>query len=294
MPVERNCSPISRQMTLVSGVGPQLFFSNGTHVFSKDLDSANWRILVETMDSSVTYVDYDFINEFIYWSDLNTKTISRKKCTSGNESSNIEVIIQQQTNSRPIGIAVDSQNGHLYWADLDGGLIRRSDLDGSNVVDILNESLEKPTVITIDISNRLLYFSDHGKQTIERCTFDGSSRQILISVDVMSPYGLALDMNSKRLYWTDAALYHIKSSKFDGSDVKTASIDVTPLGNIGIVVMGIDIYGSYMYVSNIGTGIYKIQKNKNNAVPERVIATETGSSCYGVKIISKYLYMYTE
>ncbi|XP_052094675.1 low-density lipoprotein receptor-related protein 4-like [Mytilus californianus] len=271
-----------------SGIGPQLLFSNGTHVFSKDLDSNNLRILVETMDSSVIYVDYDLIDGYIYWSDLDTNTISRRRCRSGNEKSDKEVIVQQQTNSRPIGIAVDSQNGHLYWADQDGGPIRRSDFDGSNVVDILNESLEKPTTITIDISNRWLYFSDHGKHTIERCTFDGSSRQILISNDVISPYGLALDMDSKRLYWTDSALYHIKSSKFDGSDVKTLSIDVTPLGNIGIVVMGIDLYGSYMYASNINTGIYRIQKNKIHAVPERVFAIEQDALIYGVKIIKSH------
>lgn len=64
-------------MTLVSGNGPQLLFSNGTHVFSKDLDSANSRVLVGTMDSSVTYVDYDLIGGYIYWSDFDTNTISR-------------------------------------------------------------------------------------------------------------------------------------------------------------------------------------------------------------------------
>ena len=62
--------------------------------------------------------------------------VLRRRCASGNESSVKEVIIQKQSNSKPIGIAVDSLNGHLYWAELNGGPIRRSDLDGSNVVDI--------------------------------------------------------------------------------------------------------------------------------------------------------------
>lgn len=101
-------------------------------------------------------------------------------------------------------------------------------------------------------------------------------------------------MDAKRLYWTDAALYHIKSSTIVGSDVKTLSIDVTPLGYIGtrIVVMGIDVYGSYLYASNINTGIYRIQKNKLNAVPERVFAIKSAyGTIYGVKIISKYLFV---
>lgn len=93
-------------------------------------------------------------------------------------------------------------------------------------------------------------------------------------------------MNSKRLYWTDSALYHIKSSSLDGTGVKLVSIDVSSLVDISIVVMGIDLYGSYMYVSNLGTGIYRIQKNKQNAVPHRISGTH--HAAYGVKIISKY------
>ncbi|VDI19686.1 Hypothetical predicted protein, partial [Mytilus galloprovincialis] len=148
----------------LSGIAPQLLFSNGTLVFSQDLDGDNLKILVDTiMDNSVLYVDYDLKDGYLYWSDLNTNTISRRRCASGNESSVKEVIIQKQSNSKPIGIAVDSLNGHLYWAELNGGPIRR-----------------------------LLYFSDHGRHTIERCKFDGSSRQTLISEDVISPYGLAL------------------------------------------------------------------------------------------------------
>ncbi|VDI44395.1 Hypothetical predicted protein [Mytilus galloprovincialis] len=141
-------------MTLVSGNGPQLLFSNGTHVFSKDLDSANSRVLVGTMDSSVTYVDYDLIGGYIYWSDFDTNTISRKRCMSDDDNSDKEVIIKKQTNSIPWGIALDSQNGHLYWTDGIGGHIRRSDLNGSNVVDIL-DSLQTPIAIAIDISNRV-------------------------------------------------------------------------------------------------------------------------------------------
>lgn len=104
----------------------------------------------------------------------------------------------------------------------------------------------------------------------------------------MNIYVSSPDIDSKRLYWTDTALYHIKSSKFDGSDVKTVSIDVTPLGNIDIMVMGIDLHGSYMYVSNLQTGIYRIQKNKINAVPEIVFEILLDYGIHGVKIISKY------
>ncbi|CAC5419981.1 LRP5_6 [Mytilus coruscus] len=267
-----------------SGIGPQLLFSNNTHVLLNALDSDNPRTLVETMAGSVLFVDYHFVDGSIYWSDLNKKIISRKMCPLGNENSVIEIIIR---NSKPMGIAVDSLNDHLYWADQDGAAIKRSNLNGSNIEVILDKSLQTPVAITVDTSNRWLYFSDHGKQTIERCKFDGSSRRTLISDDVQTPYGLALDLNSKRLYWTDSALYHIKSSNLDGTDVKLVSVDVSSLvDKIEIVVMGIDLYGPYMYVSNLGTGIYRIQKNKENAVPKRISGTH--HSVYGVKITKSH------
>ncbi|CAG2221050.1 unnamed protein product [Mytilus edulis] len=211
-----------------SGSEPQLLFSNNTHILLTALDSDNSRVLVETMTSSVSFVDYHFTDGSIYWSDQNKQTISRK----------------------------------TY------------------------ESLQSPVAITIDTSNRWLYFSDHGRHTIEKCKFDGSSRQTLISDDIQTPYGLALDLNSKRLYWTDSALYHIKSSNLDGTDVKLVSIDRSSLVGISIVVMGIDLYGSYMYVSNLGTGIYRIQKNKQNAVPHRISGTH--HAAYGVKMIKSH------
>lgn len=105
---------------------------------------------------------------------------------------------------------------------------------------------------------------------------------------------MSTDMTSKRLYWTDSALNRLKSSKFDGSDVRNVSVDIKPLGNISIILAGIDLYGSYMYVSNLPTGIYRIQKNKINAVPEIfAFEIESGNSgIFGIKIINvigKYL-----
>ncbi|XP_071156390.1 very low-density lipoprotein receptor-like [Mytilus edulis] len=266
-----------------SGSEPQLLFSNNTHILLTALDSDNSRVLVETMTSSVSFVDYHFTDGSIYWSDQNKQTISRKTCPLGDENSIIETIIQ---NSKAMGIAVDSLNDHLYWADEDRAAIKRSRLNGSSIEVILDESLQSPVAITIDTSNRWLYFSDHGRHTIEKCKFDGSSRQTLISDDIQTPYGLALDLNSKRLYWTDSALYHIKSSNLDGTDVKLVSIDRSSLVGISIVVMGIDLYGSYMYVSNLGTGIYRIQKNKQNAVPHRISGTH--HAAYGVKMIKSH------
>lgn len=65
-----------------------------------------------------------------------------------NKSTTAEVIIHSAT---PVGVAVDTDNDVLYWADLSLHTISRSNLDGSNTVLIV--STNRPVDIELDIAN---------------------------------------------------------------------------------------------------------------------------------------------
>ena len=53
----------------------------------------------------------------------------------------------------PVSIAIDMRSGHLYWTDdMKGGLFR-SDLDGSNITEILNGWC-CPYAIALDTVNK--------------------------------------------------------------------------------------------------------------------------------------------
>ena len=67
------------------------------------------------------------------------------------DGSNDEVIMAD--NSRPVGIAIDVENDHLYWSDYNNMKLLRSDLDGSNRTEILTD-LFYPVVIALDTVNR--------------------------------------------------------------------------------------------------------------------------------------------
>ena len=67
-----------------------------------------------------------------------------------------------------VGIAIDMQSDHLYWADhID--ILFRSDLDGSNRTEILN-GLSCPYAVALDTVNKLVchyYISVHEFESLQ-------------------------------------------------------------------------------------------------------------------------------
>lgn len=79
-------------------------------------------------------------------------------------------------------VAVDPVNEHLYLADIIGGAIYRTDLDGGNEV-LLVSGLDGPIDIELDVDSSHLYFSDHfaDESSIRRVDFDGTNLVTLVS-----------------------------------------------------------------------------------------------------------------
>ena len=62
----------------------------------------------------------------------------------------------------PFGIALDVDNGRIYWTDRSADKIQRSNLDGSNVEDLVITGLSDPVGIALDVSNGKMYWGDDG------------------------------------------------------------------------------------------------------------------------------------
>jgi hypothetical protein len=54
---------------------------------------------------------------------------------------------------KPAGISIDMKNDHLYWLDYSIRKLFRSDLDGSNRIEILSD-LPTPTAMAMDTVNK--------------------------------------------------------------------------------------------------------------------------------------------
>ncbi|KUI64232.1 Low-density lipoprotein receptor-related protein 5 [Cytospora mali] len=135
------------------------------------------------------------------------------------DGSDLRTIIGDITNM-PDGIAIDRNNGHIYWTNMgqgvqtNNGSIERANLDGSNrkaIIPVGAKGVFTPKQITIAKRARKLYWCDREGMKVMRANLDGSDVEVLVSTgetdeDRMDPrrwcVGIALDEKRGYFYWT--------------------------------------------------------------------------------------------
>uniref|UniRef100_A0A8C5XKP8 Low-density lipoprotein receptor-related protein 4 n=1 Tax=Microcebus murinus TaxID=30608 RepID=A0A8C5XKP8_MICMU len=154
-----------------------------------------------------------------------------------------------------ISLDYDSVDGKVYYTDVFLDVIRRADLNGSNMETVIGRGLKTTDGLAVDWVARNLYWTDTGRNTIEasrldgscrkvlinnsldepraiavfprkgdpgekglieRANLDGSERKVLINTDLGWPNGLTLDYDTRRIYWVDAHLDRIESADLNG------------------------------------------------------------------------------
>jgi len=174
----------------------------------------------------------------------------------------------------PNGIAIDEGAQHLYFSDTTNDWIYRSDLDGSNIVAIVDsdqggtdagEGDSYPHEIEIDEDGGWIYWADSGHVgggRILKSKLDGTGFAVLLSGNGIAE-GLALDSVTQYLYFEsggeDGRPYTLRRMKTDGTGVEDiVSTGVRPRD---VVVDSANqvVYwsGSNQGPSSPQTGIYK-------------------------------------
>jgi DNA-binding beta-propeller fold protein YncE len=117
----------------------------------------------------------------------------------------------------PDGIAVDVENGHIYWTNmgvpsLNDGSIERADLDGRNRTTIVPQGgTFTPKQIQLDKQNGKLYWSDREGMRVMRANLDGSAIETLVETgrgdadrrdQTKWCVGIAVDADRGQFYWT--------------------------------------------------------------------------------------------
>ena len=117
---------------------------------------------------------------------------------------------------RPAGVAVDSLNNHIYWPDLnrglivDGGTVVAANLDGSNQHTIATNQ-DGPNGVAVDTaenaSGHPLFWADHGSApntgTIVAAHLDGTDQQT-ITTGQAGPAGVAeINDSAPVLFWAN-------------------------------------------------------------------------------------------
>jgi DNA-binding beta-propeller fold protein YncE len=128
-------------------------------------------------------------------------------------------------------LAIDLAAGKIYWTTSD--TIQRANLDGSNIEELVI-GLLFPTGIALDPAAGKMYWTDFLDGTIQRANLDGSAVETLVS-DLESPQGIALDTTAGKIYWTDDLDDTIQRANLDGSGVE---ILITGLENPNGIALG--------------------------------------------------------
>jgi low density lipoprotein receptor-related protein 5/6 len=119
------------------------------------------------------------------------------------------------------GVAVDITAGKIYWCDVNGYAIRRSNLDGSEIEDLITDGLEWPRTIALDVDLGRFYWGDQLTAEIRTAMLDGSNDDLVRSTEFHA--GLAIDRVNGKVYWTTSILDvegDILRSNLDGSGVE--------------------------------------------------------------------------
>ena len=148
---------------------------------------------------------------------------------------------------------LDSGTSKIYWLDRSTHRIQRSNLNGSNVEDLVTTGLSAPRDLALDAAAGKMYWTDDGTDKIQRANLDGSQVQDLVTAGLVGPAGLALDVAAGRMYWTDSGTGKIQRANLDGSSVQDLVTGLSdPQG------LALDVATGRMYWADSGTD--KIQR----------------------------------
>jgi low density lipoprotein receptor-related protein 5/6 len=141
------------------------------------------------------------------------------------------------------GMGYAQGRGKIYWTE--SGKIRRANLNGSAVEDIITE-LEQPRDITLDLRNRKMYWIKSHPSKIRCANLDGSNiENIVTGFEFISC--IAVDAKRSKIYFANRHLNQIQRANLDGSDIE----DLVPLNRIAPMNIELDMDAGKMYWTDI-------------------------------------------
>ncbi|KAA3606535.1 MAG: T9SS C-terminal target domain-containing protein [Calditrichaeota bacterium] len=144
----------------------------------------------------------------------------------------------------------------MYWTELGSDKIRRANINGSEVEDLISSGLSNPIALSLDLTNSKMYWIDLGSSKIQRSDLDGSNVEDLVT-GLNQPRWLTLDLENSKIYWTESGTMKIQKSNLDGSnveDIVTFSTVNSFLGGIALDLINSKIYFG-IYIDSMGGGM---------------------------------------
>ncbi|MEM9351491.1 MAG: cadherin-like domain-containing protein [Planctomycetota bacterium] len=169
------------------------------------------------------------------------------------------------------GLEQQAVGDKLYWADFTGERIVRSDLDGSNVEDVVT-GISGPGGIAIDDVSGKVYWSEFFSGRIRRADLDGSNVEDVVT-GVEGPSGIDIDESAGKLYFVENGLFTNKIRRVDLDGSNDEDLITSGLSNPEVVHL--DVAGGKMYWTDSFTS--KLQRsNLDGSSVEDIVTSVSG------------------
>lgn len=96
------------------------------------------------------FIDFDPVDQFIYWTDTDDERSEIKRARMDGTGAEVVASVEVQL---PEGVAVDWISRNLYWTDAGMDKIEVSRLNGSSRRVLISAGLDEPRAIAVDPNN---------------------------------------------------------------------------------------------------------------------------------------------
>jgi DNA-binding beta-propeller fold protein YncE len=213
---------------------------NDGRIMRADIDGKNVETLVPTgVTTTPKQLALDVAGGKVYWcdrGDVGDKKVNPKVMRSNLDGSSVETLVSADLIS-PVGIALDTVNGKLYFTDRYANNIRRANLDGTKV-EVVVKDTKYPVDLAFDFASRSMFWTAREaggvyRVNMDKNDIDGASLNPIIT-GLHAPIGVTIDRKKGKLYYTDVIVASqsgaIWESDLDGGNAKQLTTTSLPLG----------------------------------------------------------------
>ncbi|KAJ7345670.1 hypothetical protein JRQ81_001620, partial [Phrynocephalus forsythii] len=112
-------------------------------------------------------------------------------------------LVQSRNRGVAVGVDFHFQLRRIFWTDTVQDKVFSVGLDGSDIHEVLNVSVDTPENLAVDWINNKLYIVETSVNRIDMVNLDGTNRVTLIAENLGNPRGIAVDPTVGYLFFSD-------------------------------------------------------------------------------------------